>query len=75
MKSITHSDLADMFGITRKTLYNWLKRAEIDIRKRCAICWKDQQIIYEMFGDPSVYKQQEAEKAAKKAFENNRKRQ
>jgi hypothetical protein len=75
MKSITHSDLADIYGITRKTLYNWLKRADIDIRKRCAICWKDQQFIYEMFVDPSVFKQQEAEKAAKREVDKNRKRQ
>jgi hypothetical protein len=66
MRSITHSDLADMYGISRKTLYNWLKPIDIEIRKGCAICWKEQQTIFKMFGDPAEYKQQQKEKKDKK---------
>ena len=69
MTSLTHSDLAAMYGITRKTLYNWLKKAEIDVRKGCAICWKDQQKIFAMFGNPEEYKQLQAEKAEKSRIE------
>lgn len=69
MLSISRSDLADMYGITRKTLYNWLKKAKIEIRQGCAICWKEQQIIFDMFGAPEVYKQKQKEKADKRQLE------
>jgi transposase-like protein len=44
--SITRAALADKYGINNKTLYNWLKRANIKLREACAICWKDQQTYY-----------------------------
>lgn len=69
MTSITHSDLATMYGISRKTLYNWLKSADLKVRKGRAVCWKEQQIIFEMFGDPEEYKQKQAEKAEKRRLE------
>jgi transposase-like protein len=69
MTSITHSALAFIYGINRKTLYNWLKKANIDIRKGCQICWKDQQKIHDMFGDPEEYRLQQKEKTERKESE------
>jgi transcriptional regulator with XRE-family HTH domain len=74
-QSITRAALAYMYSIDNKTLYNWLKRAKIELREACAICWKDQQVIFAEFGDPSVYKQKKEEKAAKRTRERTRKSQ
>ena len=71
--SVSRAKLADMYGINAKTLYNWFKRANLKIREGCAICSKEQKIIFDMFGDPSVFKQRKLEKAAKRAWDKNRK--
>ena len=67
--SISRTALIDKYGINRKTLYNWLKTANITLRKGCAICWRDQQIIYNLFGNPGEYKQRKQAKVAQKAVE------
>ena len=72
--SISRNALIDKYGINRKTLYNWLKEANITLRKGCAICWRDQQIIYNLFGAPAEYKRRKQAKAAQKVVEQKLKR-
>ena len=72
--SISRTSLIDEYGINRKTLYNWLKEANITLYKGCAICWRDQQIIYNLFGNPAEYKLRKQAKAAQKAVEKKLKR-
>ncbi len=72
--SINRTTLIDNCGINRKTLYNWLKQANITLYKGCAICQRDQQIIYNSFGDPAEYKRRKQEKKAQKAAKKRLKR-
>jgi transposase-like protein len=72
--SISRTALIDKYGINRKTLYNWLKEANITLYKGCAICQKDQQIIYDLFGNPDEYKQRKQEKKVRKEMEKKLKR-
>ena len=62
--SISRAALIDKYGINRKTLYNWLKQANITLYKSCSICERDQQKIYSLFGDPVEYKRRKQEKKA-----------
>jgi hypothetical protein len=72
--SISRAALAYAYGIDRRTLYNWFKKVNIDIRTSCAICWKHQVVIHKTFGDPSVYKAQKRTRAEKRALEKKRKK-
>ena len=47
----TRQQIADEYGISRKTLSRWLKKAEIEV-EGYLLSPKDQQIIYQVFGDP-----------------------
>ncbi|NUO03551.1 MAG: helix-turn-helix domain-containing protein [Saprospiraceae bacterium] len=47
----TRQQIADEYGVSRKTLYNWLKREGIAI-KNGLVTPKEQRIIYEKFGAP-----------------------
>ena len=48
----TRSQIAEEYGISRRTLYNWCKREGIDLPARGALCPKTQTKIYEVFGPP-----------------------
>jgi hypothetical protein len=65
MTPITRTRLALIYDINRKTLYNWCKAADVKLRSRRQICWKDQQKIHDLFGDPEEYAQQQKDKAEK----------
>ena len=47
----TRQQIADEYGISRKTLSRWLKKAEIEV-EGYLLSPKDQQMIYQVFGDP-----------------------
>jgi DNA invertase Pin-like site-specific DNA recombinase len=47
----TREQIALEFGISRKTLYNWLKNEKIEIKSRL-VTPKDLARIYEHFGKP-----------------------
>lgn len=47
----TRQQLADEYGVSRKTLYTWLKKANIKL-KRSLITPKEQSEIYDEFGLP-----------------------
>ena len=59
-KAKTRTEIADLYGINRKTLYRWLKKAGIVLDKG-RIKPKDQKLIFEKFGDPED-KQQDKKK-------------
>ncbi|RAU82729.1 helix-turn-helix domain-containing protein [Pontibacter arcticus] len=47
----TRQLIADEYGITRKTLYNWLKKEGIELHNRL-ITPREQQVIYDRLGHP-----------------------
>ncbi len=47
----TRAQIAREFGISRKTLYNWLKAEKLPIKGRL-LSPKQQKDIYEKFGAP-----------------------
>ena len=47
----TRQQIADEYGISRKPLSRWLKKAEIEV-EGYLLSPKDQQMIYQVFGDP-----------------------
>jgi hypothetical protein len=46
-------EVADMFGIDPKTLADWLKDANYQLRPRKAITRKELDGIFEIFGNPN----------------------
>lgn len=51
-KAKTRQQIANEYGISRKTLYNWLKKEHIVLRKRL-VTPKEQFLIYKKFGHPT----------------------
>lgn len=49
----TRKQIASEYGITRKTLYNWLKKEEIKL-EHTLISPEEQEMIYEIFGNPKM---------------------
>ncbi len=47
----TRQEIAQEYGISRKTFYNWLKREDISLQNRL-VSPKEQQLIYETLGNP-----------------------
>jgi len=47
----TRQEIAELYGISRKTFYNWLKREDICLENRL-VSPKEQKIIYEKLGNP-----------------------
>lgn len=47
----TRQELADEYGISRKTFYNWIKKEGITLTSRL-VTPKEQQEIYDKFGYP-----------------------
>lgn len=52
MKVKTRSQLAEEYGICRKTLYNWLKKKNIKLTPG-QLTPKDQTIIFQSLGNPN----------------------
>ena len=50
-KAKTRQEIANEYGIDRKTLYRWLKRENINISKGL-VTPKEQKEIYEKLGKP-----------------------
>jgi len=48
----TRQEIAQEYGVSRKTFYNWLKRERIYLQNRL-VSPKDQRIIYEKLGKPT----------------------
>ncbi|MFN7013842.1 MAG: helix-turn-helix domain-containing protein [Bacteroidia bacterium] len=48
----TRQQIADAYGIDRRTLYRWLKAAGIQLSNRL-ITPAEQEIIYQKFGKPT----------------------
>jgi len=47
----TRQEIAQEYGISRKTFYNWLKREGISLQNRL-VSPKEQKVIYETLGNP-----------------------
>ncbi len=47
----TRQQIADEYGISRKTLGRWLKKVKIEL-KGYLITPKEQEMIYQQFGHP-----------------------
>jgi len=52
MKTKTRTELAHEFGVDRKTLYRWLKKAEI-ILSGTTLTPKELELIYLKLGKPN----------------------
>ncbi len=59
-KPKTRKEIANEYGITRKTLYNWMKEKKIMI-KGSLITPKEQELIYQTFGIPQLISKKERE--------------
>lgn len=51
MRAKTRQEIANEFGINRKTLYRWLKHENVQLKNRL-ITPDEQSLIYNMFGFP-----------------------
>ena len=47
----TRQEIADEYGISPRTLFRWLEKAEFDL-PRGLLSPKSQELIYREFGDP-----------------------
>lgn len=52
MRTKTRQELACEFGIDRRTLYRWLKKAKIILSGNSMISPKELEIIYKKLGKP-----------------------
>ncbi len=50
-KTKTRQQIADLYGVNRKTLYRWLKNAGITLGKGL-VTPKEQELIFKTFGHP-----------------------
>ncbi len=50
----TRAEIAFEYGISRRTLYNWLKKEKIDLENRHLIKPKELEQIYTHFGKPRI---------------------
>ncbi len=51
----TRQQIADEYGIDRKTLYRWLKKACIQLSSGL-VTPAEQELIYQKFGKPEGYR-------------------
>jgi hypothetical protein len=54
MTTITHAELAALYNISCRTLFNWFIEANIERQKHCTISLAEQQQIFDYFGDPAL---------------------
>ena len=52
-KAKTRQEIANEYGVDRKTLYRWLKRENIEISKGL-VTPKEQKLIYDRLGKPEA---------------------
>lgn len=52
----TRQQIAEEYGIDRKTLYRWCKDNGITWRGKRPLSLEEQEIVYATFGDPYRYK-------------------
>jgi len=52
METKTRQELANDYGIDRRTLYRWFKEAQIVLSGRGIIKPKELQVIYKILGKP-----------------------
>ena len=52
MRTKTRTELAREFGIDRKTLYRWLKKAGIELSGNSMITPRELELIYLKLGKP-----------------------
>ena len=57
-KAKTRKQIADEYGISPRTLRRWLKKYNISLPNRL-LCPKEQQIIYQSFGNTRPQKQED----------------
>ncbi|MBX2926617.1 MAG: helix-turn-helix domain-containing protein [Saprospiraceae bacterium] len=48
----TRQQIADEYGIDRKTLYRWFQEKNISLRGKRLISVSEQELIYATFGEP-----------------------
>ncbi len=48
----TRQQIANEYGIDRKTLYRWLKTAGIQLSRRRLVTPAEQELIHQKFGKP-----------------------
>ena len=53
LRPMTRTELARLYGIDRKTLYNWIKQLGLPV-KNGILTVKCLEIIYQEFGYPGV---------------------
>lgn len=52
----TRTQIAEEYGISRKTFYNWCKEAKLELPKERALNPIYQKLIYDTFGKPKIAK-------------------
>ena len=52
MQTKTREEVATMYGISRRTLHEWFKKAGIEVPERALLTPKNLERIYEIFGNP-----------------------
>ncbi len=53
----TRQQIAEEYGIDRKTLYRWLKEKGMEFRGKRPLSLGEQALVYATFGDPEQYKE------------------
>lgn len=53
IRAKTRKEIANEFGINRKTLYRWLKSENVQLKNRL-VTPDEQTIIYKLFGFPET---------------------
>ncbi len=52
----TRQQIADEYGIDRKTLYRWFKEKGIQLRGKRPLSLSEQELVYAEFGNPAKRK-------------------
>jgi len=54
IKAKTRSQIAEEYGISRRTLYNWLNKSKLEF-DRSLLIPKEVEQVYRTFGNPKVF--------------------
>lgn len=54
IKAKTRSQIAAEYGVTRRTFYTWLKKAQLNFDRNLLIP-KEIELIYKEFGNPNKF--------------------
>jgi len=58
----TRQQIADEYGIDRKTLYRWFREKEIQLRGKRPLSLSEQELVYSVFGTPEQYRRRSFER-------------